>query len=205
MGSVTTGDLRARQRKVTRDLILEAMQELVVEHHGWTVSMDQVAERAGVSRRTLYRYFPSKDDLLDAASRGWTDANIDDGTRSPRLEDLEGYLGQQWRELYANLPAVMAQSQSPSGRDMRRRFVPRARRMAVAEFSRVLEAEPDDIAGLDDLCDLMILIMSSSAFLELVDRVGRTPDDAARLAAWAAQAVIDRARRDGGMVHDDER
>jgi hypothetical protein len=72
--------------------------------------------------------------------------------------------------------------------------------MAEREFSRVLDAAPEDIAGLADLSDLMIVLLSSSTFVELVDRLGHTPDDAARIAAWGAEAIVERARRDGGMV-----
>ena len=194
-------DLRTRQREATRELILETAQQLVVETHGWTMSMDQVAERAGVSRRTLYRYFPTKNDLLDAASREWADPGLDDERSSgPRLDELEDYLVRQWHELYENLPVVLAQRQSASGRELRSRWVPRARNMAEREFSRVLDVAPEDIAGLSELSDLMIALLSSSTFVELVDRLGRTPEEAARMAAWGAEAIVERARRDGGMV-----
>jgi AcrR family transcriptional regulator len=193
-------DLRTRQREATQELILETAQQMVVETHGWTMSMDQVAERAGVSRRTLYRYFATKTDLLDAASRQWADPRLDEDRPGPRLDELEHYLSRQWNELHENLPALLAQRQSASGREIRARWVPRARNMAERELSRVLDAGREDIEGVSELSDLMITLMSSSTFLELVDRLGRTPEDAARIAAWGAEAIVERARRDGGMV-----
>lgn len=50
----------------TRERILAATAE-VLGHHGMTkLSLSEVAIQAGVSRPTLYRWFASKRDLLDA-------------------------------------------------------------------------------------------------------------------------------------------
>jgi AcrR family transcriptional regulator len=53
----------------TRTAILSAARELVAEH-GPTSSMGKVAERAGVSRITVYNQFGSKERLLDALAAG---------------------------------------------------------------------------------------------------------------------------------------
>ena len=52
--------------------ILDAATELLLEQGLETVSMDEVAERAGVSKATIYRWWPSKQTLaLDALYREW--------------------------------------------------------------------------------------------------------------------------------------
>lgn len=50
----------------TRDRILEAAFEDVSERGLSGSRVERVAERAGVSRQTVYRYFPSRDDLRTA-------------------------------------------------------------------------------------------------------------------------------------------
>jgi AcrR family transcriptional regulator len=50
----------------TRDRILEAAVDLVGERGLATLSMDELADRARVSRATLYRLFPGKGSLLAA-------------------------------------------------------------------------------------------------------------------------------------------
>ncbi|MGH8944742.1 MAG: TetR/AcrR family transcriptional regulator [Acidimicrobiia bacterium] len=62
--SDTSISLRSRQREFTRRLIVEALAEVIVEKGIHDFSMEEVADRAGVSIRTLYRYFPNRDDLL---------------------------------------------------------------------------------------------------------------------------------------------
>jgi AcrR family transcriptional regulator len=52
----------------TRQRIVDAVAALVTEEHPATISVPAVARRAGVSVATVYRYFPNKGQLLDAAT-----------------------------------------------------------------------------------------------------------------------------------------
>jgi AcrR family transcriptional regulator len=54
-----------RQR---RDAVLDAVQPLLAAE-GVDVTMDQLAAAADIGRRTLFRYFPSKEELVAAAVR----------------------------------------------------------------------------------------------------------------------------------------
>ena len=58
-----------------RKAILEAAAELLLARPLEAVSMDAVAERAGVSKATIYRWWPTKETLaLDALFREWETA-----------------------------------------------------------------------------------------------------------------------------------
>lgn len=57
--------LRDRRVAETRELVLTATAEIVVERGATEFSMREVAERADVALRTVYRYFPSRQELLD--------------------------------------------------------------------------------------------------------------------------------------------
>jgi len=48
----------ARNRRLLVEAAMESFQEL-----GWDVPLDTVARRAGVGNATLYRHFPTRDDL----------------------------------------------------------------------------------------------------------------------------------------------
>lgn len=51
------------------DRILDAAQRLVFRTGARKLSLSDVATRAGVSRPTIYRYFASKEDLIDALGK----------------------------------------------------------------------------------------------------------------------------------------
>ena len=55
-----------------RDRIVEVARE-VFREHGYDASLDEVAKRAGVGPGTLYRHFPSRENLLDAIMQSWVD------------------------------------------------------------------------------------------------------------------------------------
>jgi len=67
---------RGRPRSAkAHEAILEAAAGLLLEHGLDAVSMDEVAARAGVSKATIYRWWPTKETLaLDAMYTRWTAA-----------------------------------------------------------------------------------------------------------------------------------
>ena len=65
---------RPRSEKA-REAILASAAELLLAHGLAAVSMDTVAERAGVSKATIYRWWPTKETLaLDALYHEWAAA-----------------------------------------------------------------------------------------------------------------------------------
>jgi AcrR family transcriptional regulator len=56
-----------RSKIETRQRILDAAYGLFWRQGFLRVSMDDIAARAGITKRALYQHFPSKDDLITAA------------------------------------------------------------------------------------------------------------------------------------------
>jgi AcrR family transcriptional regulator len=54
------------ERKPPRTRVLDAAAELFYRHGIKAVGVDSIAEAAGTNKMTLYRHFPSKDDLVAA-------------------------------------------------------------------------------------------------------------------------------------------
>jgi AcrR family transcriptional regulator len=55
-----------------RAKIVDAARE-VFREQGYDASLDEVAKRAGVGPGTLYRHFPTRDNLVDAVMQAWVD------------------------------------------------------------------------------------------------------------------------------------
>lgn len=61
-------------RRTVRDAIVSTTVALVAEHGLRSVTMSQIAERAGIGRATLYKYFPDVEAILVA----WHEGKIGD-------------------------------------------------------------------------------------------------------------------------------
>lgn len=185
-------------RAETRRAIVLAVEDLLAEVHPAALSVPAVAERAGVSVRTVYRYFPSKEDLLDAAAERWReDIGRAMGVEHVGAGDLTEFLPALWHSFAGDIEAVRRAATTDGGRDARRRRLRESRsavRASLADrFPDIPEA--DRHAG----ADLLIAVTSSAMFLELVDRMGLDPADAATLARFGADAVVSRLHHRGGI------
>lgn len=61
--AVTSPSLRERRRRETaREISLAALE--LFEEHGLSATVDDIARAAGISPRTFFRYFPSKEDAV---------------------------------------------------------------------------------------------------------------------------------------------
>ncbi|HET9139073.1 TetR/AcrR family transcriptional regulator [Actinophytocola sp.] len=64
-------------RRAVIDATLDAAAQLVAEHGLRAVTMSQIAERTGIGRATLYKYFPDVDTILHAWHERQIDAHLE--------------------------------------------------------------------------------------------------------------------------------
>ncbi|HEY4458688.1 MAG TPA: TetR/AcrR family transcriptional regulator [Pseudonocardiaceae bacterium] len=142
------GNPRGRPRsQQARTAILDAAAALMLERGLAGVSMDAVAERAGVSKATIYRWWPTKEALaLDALYTQWnTERPFPRDTGSLRGDLLS--LLRPWARLAAGRPygrvlaALLTEAQSDPvfATEYRQRFVEPRRDQARALFQRATE------------------------------------------------------------------
>src|SRR5579859_3632653 len=67
--AVTSISLREQHAVATRERILGAVADLLERCDAEEVTMPAVAVASGVSLRTIYRHYPTREDLLEAAGR----------------------------------------------------------------------------------------------------------------------------------------
>jgi AcrR family transcriptional regulator len=168
--------------------IVDAYMDLLESASPGGAAMPAVAERAGVSVRTLYRYFPRRDDLERAAA-GW----LERGTREAManapvdMSTARHYLRLLWPDLAKTLPAVLVQHTTPAGRNLRAARL--AQNRVVVDRALDARVTGDRRA---EVVDLLVAVSSSSMFLELVDRMGHDPERAADLVADLIELIVER-------------
>ncbi|MBB5921849.1 AcrR family transcriptional regulator [Actinoalloteichus hoggarensis] len=83
-----------------RGLILTAATALFLESGYDRTSLARIAERAGVSRATLFKQFPSKAALFDAmVTESWSTADDEEPPQAGNVVDGLGILGRRYAEL----------------------------------------------------------------------------------------------------------
>lgn len=73
---LTREGLRERKRRATHLRILEAARALFVARGYDGTTLEDIADAANLSRRTLFHYFKSKDDILMSMAGGMGDALV---------------------------------------------------------------------------------------------------------------------------------
>jgi AcrR family transcriptional regulator len=154
---------RPRSEKA-RNAILDAAADLLLAHGLGAVSMDAVAGRAGVSKATIYRWWPTKETLaLDAIYHEWEAIR----PRSRQTDSLRGdllSLLRPWVRLVSERPysrviaALLAKAQTdPDFAAQYRAHVLQPRRdHAGGIFQRAIErGEIDAETNIDAALDLL--------------------------------------------------
>jgi AcrR family transcriptional regulator len=137
---------RPRSEKA-RQAILDAATQLLLAQGLSAASMDAVAQRAGVSKATIYRWWPSKETLaLDALYADWAAAGPaprDTGTlRGDLLSLLRPWTRLAGRQSYARVIAALlseTHTDPAFAREYRRRVVEPRRELAKAVLLRAAD------------------------------------------------------------------
>lgn len=192
--------LRDEQVALTRRRIVDAVAALLVDEDPAALSVPAVAERAGVSVRTVYRHFEDKAALVRSV------AEIDDPARvlplpAPDGSDLCVYLRQAWSD-DVQLPHLRAQLRTAAGQQVRAERRRRQRPfidLVLTTWS--IELDGDSARR---LVDLLQLLTGNAAMVELTEVLGESVDEAAATATWAVEALLVHARRTGRVPGVDD-
>ncbi|MEY9863156.1 AcrR family transcriptional regulator [Catenulispora sp. GAS73] len=127
--------------------ILAAASDLLLTRGLSAVSMDTVAERAGVSKATIYRWWPTKESLaLDALFTEWSAVQPSVRDTGSLRSDLVSLI-RPWARLIASRPygpviaqlIAAAQADPVFAAEYRQRFVEPRRELARAALQRAVE------------------------------------------------------------------
>lgn len=199
---------RFRQRRRTRAAIVNAAAELLRSGRA-APGVNEIAEAADVSRRTVYQYFPTIDQLLLDATLGLlSQAAVDDaiGQADPgggALDRVSAMIG--------TLASLSSQTM-PLGRSLIRLTVDTPadgtgqptrgyRRINWIETAIAPLRNSLDDAGFERLVSALAMVIGWEALIVLQDLRGLTPGEQTDLSTWAAHALIQAALHDQPDTH----
>lgn len=177
----------------TRERILGALAELVLEGGLSDFSVQGVADRCGISHRTVYRHFPTRESMLDGLVEQMSAAMEAAGgaTQIEAVDDLPNAVVRNFamftdNEALAKAAVRFSVGTATENRDRRQRTD------AVANAVGQLDLADDDarlVAG-------VLRHLSSSRTWLLLREAGLDALDTTVAAAWAIEVLI-AAIRDG--------
>lgn len=194
-GSRTKGSLRAEQLEVTRRLLLEAVLGEIIEKDVEDLQIAEVAARAGIAARTVYRHFPTKEALLDAFWQWWITERFGVADDKPGEADA---FPEQLRRTYAAFdstePVMRAFIYSRAGRELRDRTRPRRIKMIDDTMREAVARVPTDDRGL--VLAVFQMLLSVTTWDTLRQFRGLSGEQAGDAVAWVARVLLDEIKRD---------
>ena len=177
----------------TRAALLDACEALLLEGPVEAVTLPAVAQRAGVTKPTAYKYFPDHDALVAAF-----------------LEHLRGRIGMELAALAAIAPEDLPAAVRHNYRKYDENARLLTRLMASPSYERVRVARKVDRAGVamrswgSDASDeelrerlgAVYLLVTPAAWRWLRETWGLSGAGAARAAAWAIESLVRAAKKE---------
>jgi len=189
---------KQKQRVRTRNAILDALADVVAESGGLGFSIQQVANRAGVTHRTVYNHFPTREALRDGLAKRVEELLAATGRPQPdagplSLATFAPMVGDAYAMFESCAPAVrayvilMLASRGPAQVAMRRTETIRK----VIKKGLPVNAQLPAV----EVTAAVRLFLSSIGWHVLTEHLGLSPAKAAATAKWATQALLDAASR----------
>lgn len=185
---------REAQAAATREKILSATIAVIGEGIA-ALSIPAVAKRAGVSVPTVYRYFPDKETLLDAAAIHVRDG-IGVAADTPSPADVEDYLDSH-RRIFRRLAGADAETigtvVATFGRGAGAMNLEQRRDWLAPAFEEVLDDWPEtDRQNFLNLASILASSIGATALAQF----GLRGDDAADLLTWVIERLLHPPRND---------
>jgi AcrR family transcriptional regulator len=187
---------RPAQRRRTRKAIVEATSALLAA--GADPSVNDIAVAADVSRRTIYTYFPTLDQLLLDAALGAMGRNVDAALDAASGQDARGRV----EALISALTEEMART-LPLGRKLIKLTVdlpldgsgPKRGYRRIGWIEKAIEPirprlSPDQF---EQLVSALAVMIGWESFIVLFDVRGLDQDQARQIVTGSALALIDAA------------
>lgn len=182
--------LRERKKRLLRQQLSDTATRMFTERGFDAVRVIEVAEACGVSDKTVFNYFPTKEALVLDRLEG-TSASLRSGLADPRLPPLDAALGVLDAELTA-MTAMLTSQDDPAE--------------AIAQMKRfgdLIHQTPSLRAYQSDMMEQFVTVAAEI----LAARAQMSPDDpepqiAARalLGLWHVQAASLRRHLDGSRT-----
>jgi len=183
------GSLRERLKQQTRALIVDELVAALAAGELDQASHDALAKRVGVSRQTVYRYFPDRDALMQAL---WERINAELGGGTSGFPQDETALLTQIAPLFQSYdriaPLITIAQSTQMGRAMRLSVKDKRSQAfldTIADAAKTLDPEDRKLAAA-----IVQLLVGGQAWIEMHQQWDLTGEQMGRAAHWAVRTLL---------------
>ncbi len=182
---------RRQQAEQTRNAILDALARQLADNNSTDFSVDEAAREAGVTTRTVFRHFPTKEKMLEGVSE-WV-LGITGRVEIPQSPAQFARTAQTSYAMFEEHAGLMrALLLSELGRGVRTRLSPRRRKgLSDALEPAVAGLPPNETKAVKAL---LIHLLSAETWWQLHDAFGVKGEDSARVTGWTIDLVLEALR-----------
>jgi AcrR family transcriptional regulator len=192
--------LREQKKAEARERILDEFIALLVDGAA-DLSHDAVAARAGVGRRTVYRYFPDREALMEAALLRVRSLAGPGVALPTSAEDIVASLESVYTGFDKIAPIVIMTRSTPQGRALRKS----QNKPRIAAYTAALAQAVKDLPKEDQkLATAMIQVLNTTPWLEMRDHWSLDGHQIARATGWAIRTLLADLKRRGDLPLDQD-
>jgi AcrR family transcriptional regulator len=182
--------LRAHQKEQTREMILAAVGTILSAESTDAVTFAEVARVAGITMRTIFRHFPTREELLSAFWKWQLEQAGGQTILGPgSIESLLEKIKEFFESLDAQENLIRAVISSPEGREIRKE-ANRIRLEKMLEFVKTIVPELSKRER-HSIASGIISVSSVFSWLFMRDNCGYDGKRAGEAAALTVQMIIE--------------
>ena len=186
-GRAYNSPLRERQTEQTRELILQALTEQLAEGGLADFNIPAVARRAGISVRTVYRYFPTRDALL-AAVGDWIENRLIAVPRPTTSDEIADRAEEAFASFDEHAQLMLAHIESDLGKAV---LMPGRKRRIEAHSSALRDATAHlDPAAASAAAAIVSYLAGSLAWKTLREEFDMSGLESGVAVSWALRTLI---------------
>ena len=172
---------RQAQAEATRDAILDALTQQMLGNNTPDFSIEQAALDAGVTTRTIFRHFPSRDSMLSALSE-----RVLAVTGKVAIPQTPDQFVDTIRDTYSmfddNRELMQSLLLSELGRGVRSQLRERRRKGNTAALAPLVANLPGDQQKA--IAAVLVHLISAESWWQLQDRFHVSAQDSAHIISW---------------------
>jgi AcrR family transcriptional regulator len=181
-----------QQLDTTRSAILDALAQVIVESKEFGFSVQQVADRAEVTHRTVYNHFPTRDAMNEGLAV-YLEERLKSVGPAPDAELALASFPAAVEELYHGLSQHEVHGRAYVMLMVASRTPARLTRARLRQFEAVEEDRAALPAGLTPrhVAAAIRMFVSSTGWHVLTDQFGLSSREASVAATWATRTLVD--------------